>query len=153
PDAHLQLQLHAETLLNTAANEIDETQGIARGGPGVDHEEVGVAFADLNTTHLGSGQPGLADQTGGAQAARVLEKPARRLKAERHTGLALNPGLAHVLDDGIGTVGFQLKVSGQKHGIVEIAPVLGKAELVPLPNLDAAAAVEDLHRPDELADV
>src|SRR5262249_5226919 len=71
PDGNLQLQLHAEAILNPAANEIDQPQHLPAGGAGMDHDETGVALADLDAADPCLGQASLFDESRGAQAARV----------------------------------------------------------------------------------
>src|SRR5262249_10154785 len=85
--------------------------------------------------------------------ARVFENPAGGLEAERLNRLALDPGLAHALDDGVRGVVVQLKFGRQQDRVVEIAPAVRKAEFVALADLEGAGRVQDLGPVDVLADL
>ena len=83
------------------------------GGARLDDNVVGVTVADLGAADFGARQRGLVEQGSGAEAGRVLEDAAGGLEAQRLCGLALDPGLAHALDDGVAGVRLQGELGGQ----------------------------------------
>src|SRR3954467_14053459 len=101
----------------------------------MDDNVIGIAFADLSAADLGLGQASLLNQGGSAEATRVLEQPARGLEAQRLARLALDPGLAHALDERAGVVAVQLELGAEDHRVIEVAPVVGEAQLLAFADL------------------
>ena len=153
PDADVQLQIGAKAIFDLAANQFDQAEDIAGRDSWTNHNEIGVALAHLRAAHFGLGQPGLLDQGGGIEAARVLEDAGTGLEAERLASLALNPGLAHVLDDAVRLIRFQLEFGREKHRIVKVASPEIKTQLVAFTDVDRAVAVEHGDATHMLADV
>src|SRR5207244_7388060 len=67
-------------------------------------------------------------------------------------GLAVDPGFAQTFYDRIGVIRLELELGADQHGIIQIAPVIREAELVPLTDLHVTAVVEHFHRAYALAD-
>src|SRR5438270_11654459 len=97
PNLNLRFQFNSQSLRDSAADQLDESQDVARGRIGVGDDEVGVPVAHFGAADTRALEPRLIDQHPGADAAGILENAAGALVAERLTRLLHDPHLLHPL--------------------------------------------------------
>src|SRR5205823_1620770 len=73
PDRQRQVQLDAELVVDTGADQIDHLEYITGGSAGIGHDVVGVAVVHLGAAYTRADQAGLLDQRDGAQPRRIAE--------------------------------------------------------------------------------